>query len=146
VKYPKWYQVAMKEVGVTEGEGTKSNPQILLYHGATKLKAMSDKTPWCASFVSWCLAQSGVRSPETARARTYLKFGITLRDPIPGCLVILSRGKASGHITFYKEALDDGHFLGLGGNQSDSVCFQAYPNSRILGYRWPIGQAFPPTS
>lgn len=132
-----WLSIAKHELGVSEyGEETKNNPRIIQYHDVTSLKARSDKTPWCASFVSWCLEQAGVKSARTARARNYLKWGMQITDPIPGCIAVFSRGKASGHVAFFIKE-DGDSIIVLGGNQSDMVCERAYPKSRLLGYRWP---------
>lgn len=49
------YLVAKTQLGQKEISGSKDNPKIVEYHDATTLKATDDETPWCASFVNWCL-------------------------------------------------------------------------------------------
>ena len=54
---PKWLEIALKEVGVSEIKGGE-NKRILEYHASTTLKAKEDEIPWCSSFVNWCMVQA----------------------------------------------------------------------------------------
>lgn len=132
-----WMDIARKELGQSEINGSKHNPRIIEYHKATSLKSNSDEVAWCSSFVSWVLEKSGFKSTRSARAKSYLEYGKKLSEPREGCIVVFSRGKSSGHVAFFvkKNLLT---VTVLGGNQSNAVCYQDYPRYRILGYRWPI--------
>jgi len=143
-KYPKWYQKAEKEIGVLEKPGEGDNPRVIEYHASTSLKATHDSVPWCASFVSWVLEQSGVHSTRSAWARSYLRWGVRLKTPVPGCVVILERGAKSGHVGFLEsyDAKKDRVML-LGGNQADQVCLRTFPAARVLGYQWPHDEPIP---
>ncbi len=57
-------------MGVTEA---KNAAKIVEYHQATRLRAQSAKTAWCASFVCWVLERAGLPNPKTARAAGFLK-------------------------------------------------------------------------
>jgi len=85
-KHPLWYNVALKERGVTEIRGNKHNDRILEYHQASNLKATTDEIAWCSSFVNWCLTQAGFFNPHSAAARSYLKWGAECK-PYTGCVV-----------------------------------------------------------
>ena len=67
-------QVALKEVGVTEVNGTNCGPRVNEYKAATWLNPKVG-WPWCAAFVAFCfreaLALSGVKETKTfKRPRT----------------------------------------------------------------------------
>lgn len=53
------YQIARLEIGTKEMSGLAHEKRILEYHQATTLKAQADETPWCASFINWCLIMAG---------------------------------------------------------------------------------------
>jgi uncharacterized protein (TIGR02594 family) len=134
---PLWLRIAANELGNKEIYGNKDNPRIVEYHSATKLKATDDETPWCSSFVSWCLEKANIPSTKNAWARSYLAWGTKLDKPKYGCIVVFSRGKSSGHVAFYIGESKTTIKV-LGGNQGDMVSVANYPKDRLLGYRWPV--------
>jgi len=136
-KHPLWYNVALKERGVTEIRGNKHNDRILEYHQASNLKATTDEIAWCSSFVNWCLTQAGFFHLHSAAARSYLKWGAECK-PYTGCVVVLKRGNSSwqGHVGFFVKQ-DKTHVWMLGGNQGNKVCIKPYLRSDVLGYRTP---------
>lgn len=134
-----WYRIANSEVGQTE----KNNPsRVIQYHQATNLDKGSRKasTPWCASFVCWCLKQAGYDHTGTAWARDYLKYGKALLRPEKGCILIFERNDPGGdsHVTFWTGEETPTHYLCLGGNQDDMVKLKQYPKYDLLGARWPV--------
>lgn len=143
---PRWHEVATGELGVQEIAGAAHNPRIVEYHGVTSLRATDDETPWCASFVGWCLAQAGLAHTGSAAARSYLGWGRPLDRPTLGCVVVFSRGSSptAGHVGFYAGRAPDGRILVLGGNQSNRVSVAPYPAASLLGWRWPSGVPLPP--
>jgi uncharacterized protein (TIGR02594 family) len=134
---PKWYQIALAELGVKEVSGTGNNPRILEYHSATSLKSRSDEVSWCSSFVNWCFRECGIKGTNSALARSWLDWGKEVKEPYKGCVVILSRGLAwQGHVGFFVE--ENGSMIGLlAGNQGDAVSIEYFPKSKILGFREP---------
>ena len=153
-EWPPWLVVAQAEeqLGVAEIEGLKHNPRILLYHDETTLDASTDEVPWCSSFVNYCLNECllGLRGTRSARARSWLEYGVPLEIPPIGAIVILKRGgggqpgpeviDAVGHVGFFVGRTSYGCLAGielLGGNQNDRVSVERYPTTRVLGYRWP---------
>lgn len=135
---PSWLVWARREVGQKEVPGGKHNGRILFYHRFTLLKATADEVPWCAAFGCASLEEQGIRSPRSAAARDFLKWGKKLDIPRVGCFVVFSRGSnpASGHVAIYLRTVGN-EIEVLGGNQGDAVCVTRYPKSRLLGYRWP---------
>jgi hypothetical protein len=67
-------QVALKEVGVTEVNGTNCGPRVDEFKAATWLNPKVG-WPWCAAFVCWCfreaLVVAGIKETKTfKRPRT----------------------------------------------------------------------------
>ncbi len=137
-----WFAIAMREMetGVDEVAGPEHNPRIVEYHQSTSLKATDDETPWCSSFVNWCMEQAGEEKTNSAMARSWLKWGEALAEPRKGCVAVFSRGNipTAGHVGFYVDEIN-GRILLLGGNQSNQININSYPKSSLLGYRWPKG-------
>lgn len=139
-----WMKVAKAELGVKEMSGKKHNPRIVEYHAATTLKASEDEVPWCASFVNWVFLQCSMRRTKSARAASWLLWGVPCK-PRYGCVVVKSRplnGSPTGgnHVTFWLRAAKKNGvpgYIGLGGNQSNEVNETWYPDSTVKGYRWP---------
>jgi uncharacterized protein (TIGR02594 family) len=135
---PRWFEIARRELGVSEIAGDEHNPRIIEYHSTTTYRARADEVPWCSSFVNWCVEQSGVAGTDSAAARSWSRWGKSLTQPRRGCIAVFSssRGPHSGHVGFF-ERVEGNHVLVLGGNQSDAVNYSSYSKSRLLGYRWP---------
>ncbi len=139
-----WLAFAKREMdtGVEEIGGARDNPRIVEYHATTTLKASDDETPWCSSFVNWCMDQAGIRGTRSAAARSWLNWahGITLETPRKGAVVIFERPPkpTSGHVAFFWDSSGN-HVNVLGGNQSNQVSIKGYPKDKLLGFRWPKG-------
>lgn len=135
---PLWYQIATKELGVTEVRGGE-NKRILEYHSATSLKAREDEVSWCASFVSWVLLQAGCKSLKTAWARDYLSYGNKLSAPKKYCIMVFERNAPGGdsHVCFWTGEETSTGYKVLGGNQSNMVCIKEYLKKDLLGCVWP---------
>ncbi len=96
-----------------------------------------DETPWCSSFVNWCVEQSGFRGTDSALARKWLDWGQPLSGR-EGAVTVFSRdfaGPTSGHVAFYWDTSGSTPLV-LGGNQSDQVSINGYPKADLLGFRW----------
>jgi uncharacterized protein (TIGR02594 family) len=135
-----WFDIAMQEeaTGVDEIPGLEDNPRIVEYQQSTELGDADDETPWCSSFVNWCIQQAGLQGTNSAAARSWLRWGQEIPGPRTGCIVVLSRGNSPqlGHVGFYCEDAGDRIRI-LGGNQSNRVNISSYPKARVLSYRWP---------
>jgi hypothetical protein len=67
-------EIAKKEIGVTEINGSNCGPRVNEYKAATWLPA-NKGWPWCAAFVCWCvreaLTMTGIKETKTfKRPRT----------------------------------------------------------------------------
>ena len=133
---PKFLQKAFIEMNVKEIKGKNHNPRILHYHNHTKLKASTDEIPWCSSFANYVVEKSGVRGTQSAMARSWEHWGYKIDKPIPGCIVVFSRGDNPlyGHVGFYLYSANKNIYV-IGGNQGDAVSITAYPKSRLVCYR-----------
>lgn len=137
---PLWYQIAFREMesGVEEIAGATDNPRIVEYHQATSLRATDDETPWCSSFVNWCMMKAGEERTNSAAARSWLNWGAELQTPRLGVVAVFKRTSSptAGHVGFYQGEQND-RILLLGGNQSNQVNVAPQRKEKLLGYRWP---------
>lgn len=137
---PVWYLRALKEMGVKEIPGGRSNPGILQYYKDVGHEEVTDEnTSWCAAFVGSMLERSGITSTKSLLAKSYLKWGRKMEAPRIGCIAVLSRGDPTswtGHIGFFVRQSKTAIYL-LGGNQSNEVNETAFASDRVLAYRWP---------
>lgn len=147
---PPWLLVASLEeaLRVQEIPGPRHDERIIVYHSHTTLAAEADEVPWCSAFCCYCVDTCGLSISGTgsARARSWLKWGVGIRYPALGCVVVMKRGgpgqpgpeviDAQGHVGFFAGFDDVGRVLSRGGNQSNRVCTKPYPVERVLGYRW----------
>lgn len=136
-----WMPIARGEIGVEEIHGPEHNPRILQYHRETGIGRMDDEEAWCSVFPNWVFLQIGVAGTGSPAARSWLRWGRAISEPVYGCIVILRRAGGEpwqGHVTFYiGPGSKPGTFEGLGGNQRDAVRISTYRDSDVLGYRMP---------
>ena len=132
----KFLQEAFKEMNVKEVKGKNHNPRILEYHNATSLKASTDEIPWCSAFANFIVKKCGDNGTNSAMARSWEKWGSELNKPVPGCVVVFSRGDNPlyGHVAFYLYETNKYIYV-IGGNQGDSVSIAPYDKSRLVCYR-----------
>lgn len=134
-----WMNVAAKECGIRRYPVGHTNPRIVEYNYHTNLRGYDDKISWCSSFINWCFAQVGITGTNSALARSWLEWGTPMRNPLPGCVVVLTRDDPNswkGHVGFFVRLEGDSVVL-LGGNQLEEVRENHYPVGSILSYRWP---------
>jgi uncharacterized protein (TIGR02594 family) len=143
------FEIAMKELGTAEIFGDTHNARIVEYHAATSLRATSDEVAWCASFVNWCLKKATIDGTNSARARSFLTWGVavSLEEAERGDIIVLSRGTnvLFGHVGFFA-GQEGKSVLVLGGNQSNKVSISPYPLHRILSIRRAIMPSETPSS
>ena len=132
---PQWLHLALDEIGQCEIPGAVNNPRIELYHSCTAGGASPDEVPWCASFVCWCLEQTGRTSPRSKRAAEWLEWGVST-SPRAGTVVVFPR-TGGHHVGFVLDA-SIGMVYVLGGNQDNRVGVRGYSRFAALAYRWPV--------
>lgn len=141
-----WIAHARTFLGLREVPGARHNATILGWWQKIFADFRDDETPWCAAFVGGVLEEVGIKSTRSAAARSYLKWGRALSQPVPGCVVVFWRGSPSGwsgHVGFVVGKDAFGNLMVLGGNQGDAVNIKPFGRERVLGYRWPDGVAVP---
>ena len=134
-----WLPFAKTELGVRAFGPGAINPRVTEYHVGTNNKGYDDKVSWCSSFVNWTLAKAGIQGTSSALARSWLTWGVPLKEPVVGCVTVLWREEPSswkGHVGFFHHIEGENIFL-LGGNQLEEVRVHSYPLQSVLSYRWP---------
>lgn len=135
-----WLEIAEAEIGIKEdaAKGKHTN-RILEYHKTTTLKATTDETPWCSSFVNWVVIQAGDKGTNNALAKSWLDWGnpskgakgdiIVIKKKTPG--MTKATGSPTGfHVGFFISTNGTSIRI-LGGNQGDQV---KYSNFMLSGY------------
>ena len=140
-----WMKIAYKENGQREIAGKDNNPVIIKYHASTTLKAQSDETPWCSSFVNWVMQQAKIQGTNSAAAASWLNWGEKCSAKT-GAITVIRDAKAANssltrsgnHVGFLVQETST-HYQLLGGNQGNKVMVTLYPKSSwsLRGYRWP---------
>lgn len=101
---------------------------------------------WCAAFVNSILKRNGYENSQSLTAISYVNYGKITHRPEPGDIVVfkrLGRGQVTGHVGFYVDTIEqDGvkYVLSLGGNQDHAVTINAYPLSKVVGFRKPVAE------
>lgn len=149
---PSWLQILRGEIGVHEITGAPAHPRIVEYHRSTSLAerfAVSDETAWCSSCINWTMEQAGYVGTNSARARSWLDWGLELSHPVEGAItVIQNRGNHRFHVALFISWLPElketpTHINLLGGNQSNQVRYSKYAlaNWDVRGFRLPVLRA-----
>lgn len=140
-----WLTIARDLVGIKEIKGAQHEPKILSLWKDAGLPFTDDETAWCAGFVGGVLKRAGVKPTGSAMARSYCAWGMDVSfnglEEIPlGAILVFSRppSETAGHTNFAVGRTPEGHIVGLGGNQRDSVSIAPFEFGRLIAARWPI--------
>lgn len=131
---PSVIQVADSFIGMNERNDRKA------------LKAFLDIDParveWCAAFVNSVLDATGRQGTNSLLARSFLKWGYSVKSPERGDIVVFPRGNQAwqGHVGFFVHQFTDDkgthRFIVLGGNQDNGkVSYQVFEASKALDVR-----------
>lgn len=144
-----WLNIAFAERGIREeSEPGQHNARILTYHRTTTLRATDDETPWCSSFVNWVMVQSGRKGTNNALAKSWLDWGVSVKEPKQGDVVVIKQkiagssqateSRSGYHVGFYL-ASSPTHIKIFGGNQANQVKDTSYSLKfyEVTGYRRP---------
>ena len=143
-----WLEWAFLALGERRIPGVQHNPVVVDFLRVVGLGPNGDETPWCSAFANWCMQQAGIPGSGRALARSWLTWGNqSLGSPLFGCVTVLWRVSPNsqfGHVGFYVGRVGN-QLLLLGGNHTNEsrVTVSLYPESRLLGYRWPAGRPMP---
>ncbi len=75
-----WLTVALAQIGLKEGPGAKDNPELVADIRTVAPDYQHDATPWCAGFVSFCLAKAGEK--PTSKPLWALSYSDTKNEPV----------------------------------------------------------------
>ena len=149
-----WMKIALRE-GEERwkwGKVKENNGGINYHHetGASNRTMSGTSNAWCASFVNYCLNESGFLTSSSANSQSFAnsaKF-CKIETPVYGAIAVFhKRGtKSSGHVSFVFCKTKDSEIGVLGGNQSDSVTINPMHavyekpklNYELVGYYVPV--------
>ncbi len=136
IEIPEYVARAMHDVGVAEIPGPNHDPRIIQMHSYTGLRAKDDETAWCAAAMCAWLEESGIKSPRSARALSFMDWGYKSGKPSIGCILLMERRNEKGlvighHVCFYVGETKT-HYWGLGGNQRDRVGYNEFPKDILI--------------
>jgi uncharacterized protein (TIGR02594 family) len=152
-----WLDAAEADLGLKETTGPKTNRRILAMldqadgtegDGKTLQGIKDDETPWCSTATCAWMESAGIKSPRSAMARSWSKWGKALDGPAVGAVVVFWRGSRTGslgHVGFVAGRDKAGHLMVIGGNQSNGVSCVPFGRERVLTYRWPTDYNIPAT-
>ncbi|MCU4314913.1 TIGR02594 family protein [Acinetobacter bereziniae] len=132
-----WMVEAKKHIGLREIVGKQHNSTILIWLKSLGAWWQEDETPWCGTFVAWCLKTAGVVYPKHwYRALDYVNYGTKLLKPAYGCVAIKTRS-GGGHVCFVAgRDSKTGKLVCIGGNQSNAVSYALYNDADFQEFRW----------
>lgn len=153
---PKLVEAALQYLGIKEIPGSASNPIILDMAKGLGLGKIytNDDTEWCALFINHLLRICG-KPPvnlkgdiyNLLRARWLANWGEGVRrgDERLGDIVVLSRN-LGGHVFILLAITKAGNFVGIGGNQSNSVTIAEFSKDRVIAVRRYYATGMPPSA
>ena len=138
ISEPKWLVFARSKIGLKERTGKNDHPTLDQWWTSFNVKWLL-RQAWCGLFIAVAMRESGYKPPRFwYRAKSWLNFGVEIKDPVYGCIAVLERN-GGGHVMFVVGMDMKGRLMGLGGNQSNAVNIQPFDKSRVIGYRVPQG-------
>lgn len=148
VTRPLWLQAGLSFLGLHEGVGAANNPIILDWAkeegGDIAKEYTADEIPWCSLACGHFMTLAGLKGTGTLWALDWAgKWpSVKLAGPAVGAVAPMKRA-GGGHVTIIVGRDQNGHLLGLGGNQHDAVTIAAFPKDRPVGFWWPAGVPLP---
>lgn len=142
---PKLVAAGLQYIGVKEIAGTANNPAIMDMAkgiGVENIYTNDSTIPWCALFINHLIRITGKPALDPKGDKWNLlraKFLVNWGKPVArgeeklGDIVIINR-ESGGHVCLFIAETDRG-FIGLGGNQGNSVGFAEFESSRVLAVR-----------
>jgi uncharacterized protein (TIGR02594 family) len=144
-----WMDIAKLELGIHENAlPGQHNKRIVEYHKTTTLKATTDETPWCSSFVNWVMTKANHKGTDNALAKSWVSWGQDLPAGRQGAITVIKRrgqskdlatGSSTGYHVAFLDSATPTHVRLLGGNQGDQVKYSNFLLSGydVIAYRWP---------
>jgi uncharacterized protein (TIGR02594 family) len=91
-----WLSVSLSHVGLREMAGSADNVELVDMIRSVADDYQVDATPWCAGWVSYCLAKAGLKpSSSPLWALSYARgWGVRLAAPVLGAIAVNRRSSA----------------------------------------------------
>lgn len=132
---PEWLAEARRHMGEKEIPGAKHNSKILGWVRTLGGWFKDDETPWCGTFVGYCIHATGRAVPKHwYRAKDWASWG-KATPPRVGAIAVFGR-QGGGHVGFVVGESRDNWYV-LGGNQSNMVNIAPIAKARLIAMRWP---------
>lgn len=140
-----WLTEAQHDLGMRELIAGELNPNVrAMFTRATNYppELVNKKTPWCAAAVCAWLERAGYRSPRSARAADFARYGtaVELEHARAGDIVVFGKADpdagGSGHVALFWQRRGELVDV-LGANQNNRVSIAPRPVSRIVAIRRP---------
>lgn len=136
---------AFNSIGQAGWKENGSNKNILALWEEAGIKCSTDKTPWCAVFLTATLKRAKCKYVSTASSQAYKNYGIAVNSiaeaRIGDILVYTNPGGSTGHVALYNGQLRGNYVGSLGGNQSDTLKvsnFNKDGSLRLAAIRRPV--------
>ncbi|MEO1489829.1 MAG: TIGR02594 family protein [Pseudomonadota bacterium] len=142
-----WMNEAANHLGLREIPGKRHNSTIVRWNRQLGAWWTDDETPWCGTFVAFCLRSANHSLPKHwYRARAYADWGMPC-EPRVGAIAVFGR-RGGGHVGFVVGESDDTLYI-LGGNQRNQVNISPIAKSRLVNggkgaCRWPSAEPLGP--
>ncbi|MCF6349806.1 MAG: TIGR02594 family protein [Flavobacteriaceae bacterium] len=133
-----WMEIALQEAKKAKGVDEEFSPMYKMAKGYLEFVGNSYEPtdgvygPWCASFMNWCINESGYKYAKSASSlapihKDLKKYYKKIEKPIYGCIVVYKhKSDWKGHTGFLYGMNSNEKYLLLGGNQTDTIKLSEY--------------------
>ncbi len=139
-----WMDWMRSHIGEPEVTGSKATPFDVMVFSHTsddEVKNSGVMASGCAATACAALELTGYKSPHSAAAISFAKYGTPCELKV-GCIVVfqwLSGSDRGGHhVTFCERLNGNGTVDCLGGNQSHKLQISTFGIDSVLATRWPV--------
>jgi hypothetical protein len=144
---PKWFQFLIDNDKEPCPTGKPSTAFIKRVFSHTTFGIPKITPPACAATLCCALEENKIKSPHSARAKDFSKWGVDVTGlDLKGSIVVIRHANGHFHVTTFEKWVDksNGIVILRGGNQGHKVCAAQYNVSgnknnhdEIIAWRWP---------
>jgi uncharacterized protein (TIGR02594 family) len=139
---PPWLAWCLIEFAknIKEKAGNEHHQRILEYHKHTTLKATTDEVSWCSAALCCCFDEIGIGGTGSAAARSWINFGVRLKEFRLGAVAVLDRHDANNPLAAHVGVAlceDETTITLVSGNHNNQWTIAKFPKSKLIGYFWP---------
>ena len=141
IKTPPWMEIAIREAKQWKGKKENQIEKLDNYHKLVRSglnTLVGDENPWCASFINYCLKESGYQMSQAVASSQSFKWDsnfVKISKPAYGALAVWTnpKKKTKGHVCFVL-GVSGNNFIRLGGNQDNMITVDSRPISTYQYY------------